>query len=1003
MPPTGRPGWLLAAMLAVYGYRQACWLKYCRIPKRKTSTNPVREGEVSEASANLVYACDQWEIDLGRRELRSRGIPVPLGGRAFEIVTVLVQSATQLVTKDHMMEQVWSGAVVGEGTLHVHISAVRKALGSDRAMLKTVSGRGYRLLGNWTPQQREGISRPVHSSVTHTSGAPPANNFPPVIKRLIGRAAACQFVRDLVSAYRVVTLTGPGGIGKTSLAIKAVRYLLPDFEDGGWLVELASLSDPGLVPSTVASTLGLKLTGEISADSVARAVGARHLVLVLDNCEHVIDAVASLAETFTRLCPRTTIVATSREVLRIDGESVYRVPPLEVPALGQAAPDYIMQYSAVELFVARTNALNSGFSPDAEDLASIATICRRLDGIPLAIEFAAARAAVLGVQLVAAGLRDRFALLTTGRRTALPRQRTLRATLDWSHELLPDAERRLLRRLAVFAGGFTIDAAAAVMADTGFDASAVLDGIANLVAKSWVALDKSGSAARWTLLETIRAYALEKLVEHAEADVAAQHHALYFRDLFTPQARGATSSLSDEDLARHVREIDNVRAALDWSFSPAGDQAIGIDLTAAYAPVWRHLSLMSECRERCERALLGLEPHVTANMRLRMELQFALAGAMFITMGPAEQAKNLLTEALETADALNDLHAQAEALSTLLAIYIFRGEYARAQIAAERIEPIAHRIGDAIQLRFAYQQIGTTLFLRGRHREAQQYLDRVLRSPAASGDRRDSVYYNSNDHAVARAMLARALWMQGFTEQALNEARLSLKELQGADHHLLLCRILYHGITRIATMTGDFVTADREITRLIQAATGLNAHLWETAGRFLKGQLLVERGEFAQGLLVLRDAFETCDRTGWRLSYAEFKGALALGLAGTGRLDEALVALDDAIAADREGADGYVWYVPELLRIKGEVLRRQAADQSTLAEDCFNQAAQLAHQQGALFWELRVALSVSRLRVSQGRLHEARAPLASVYDRFTEGFATADLQAARTMLEGLPP
>jgi predicted ATPase len=204
-------------------------------------------------------------------------------------------------------------------------------------------------------------------------------------------------------------------------------------------------------------------------------------------------------------------------------------------------------------------------------------------------------------------------------------------------------------------------------------------------------------------------------------------------------------------------------------------------------------------------------------------------------------------------------------------------------------------------------------------------------------------------------------------------------------------------------MTGDFATADREIARLIELATGLNAHAWETVGHFLNGQLLVERGEYAQGLRVLRDAFETCDRTGWRLSYAEFKGALALGLVGTGRLDEALLAVEDAMAADRERADGHGWYAPELLRIKGEVLLRQAADQSTLAEDCFNQAAQVAREQGALFWELRVALSIARLRVSQGRRHEARTPLSSVYDRLTEGFATADLQAARTMLEGLPP
>jgi tetratricopeptide (TPR) repeat protein len=373
-------------------------------------------------------------------------------------------------------------------------------------------------------------------------------------------------------------------------------------------------------------------------------------------------------------------------------------------------------------------------------------------------------------------------------------------------------------------------------------------------------------------------------------------------------------------------------------------------------------------------------------------------------MGPPEQAKTLLTEALETADALNDLNAQAEALSTLLAIYASRGEYGRAQIAAERIEQVAHRIGNPIHLRVAYRLMGLTLLSSGKPREAQQYLERVLRFPAAPGDRHGVIYYNSNDHAVARAVLARALWMQGFAEQALNEARLSLKELQGTDHQLQLCRILYHGICRIATMTGDFATADREIARLIEVATGLNAHVWETSGHFLKGKLLVERGEYAQGLPVLRDAFETCDRTGWHISYAEFKGALALAFAGTGRLDEALGALDDAMAAAGEGEDGHGWYVPELLRIKGEVLLQQAADQSALAaEDCFKQAAQMAREQGALFWELRVALSVARLRVSQGRHHEARAPLASVYDRFTEGFATADLQAARTLLEGLPP
>jgi tetratricopeptide (TPR) repeat protein len=412
---------------------------------------------------------------------------------------------------------------------------------------------------------------------------------------------------------------------------------------------------------------------------------------------------------------------------------------------------------------------------------------------------------------------------------------------------------------------------------------------------------------------------------------------------------------------------------------------------------------MRECSERCERALLGLEPHVTANMRLRMELQINLASAIFITMGPPEQAKALLIEALETADALNDLDAQAGALSMLISIYFARGELGRAQIAAERIEQVAHRIGDPVHLRFAYQQMAATLLTRGRSREAQQYLERLLRSPAASGDPRDAIYYNSNDHAADRAYLAQALWMQGFAEQAVNEARLCLKELQSEDHPLLLSRALY-GIGRMSTMMGDFATADREIARLIEVTRGSNAHFWEAAARFLKGKLLVERGEFAQGLLVLRDAFETCDRTGWHISYEEYKGAVALGLAGTGRLDEALLAVDDAMAADRTKSDGRGWYAPELLRIKGEVLLQQAAGQLALAaEDCFNQAAEMAHEQGALFWELRIALSLAHLRVSQGRYREARGQLALVYDRFTEGFATADMQAARIILEGLPP
>jgi tetratricopeptide (TPR) repeat protein len=321
----------------------------------------------------------------------------------------------------------------------------------------------------------------------------------------------------------------------------------------------------------------------------------------------------------------------------------------------------------------------------------------------------------------------------------------------------------------------------------------------------------------------------------------------------------------------------------------------------------------------------------------------------------------------------------------------------------EQLLLVADRIDDQASARFAYRMMGNVNFTSGRHREAQRYYERVLRFPVPPRDREGVIYYNSNDYTPARAMLALALWVQGFTEKALSQTRLSLEDLHGADHQLELCRALHFGICRIAPMIGDFATADREIARLIDVATRSNAHVWYVGGHFQKGKTLVERGEFAQGLAILRDAFETCDRTGWRLSYPEFKGALALALAGTGRLDEALSALNDAMTVAGEGENGAVWYVPELLRIKGEVLLLLAADQSAqAAEDCFSQAGEMARAQDALFWELRIALSVARLRVTQRRDGEAKQILAPVYERFTDGYETTDRRAARIMLDTLP-
>jgi predicted ATPase/DNA-binding winged helix-turn-helix (wHTH) protein len=448
-----------------------------------------------------VYKFGVWEIDLARREMRLNGIPTDVGSRAFEIIETLVQSAGELIDKYDLMNRVWPGAAVEENTLQAQISAIRKALGPDRGLLKTIAGRGYRLLGDWVIQQEDfaaagmPTAEPARSHVSNLTAAPSA---------LIGRKAAEAQLLELLSTYRMVTMTGPGGIGKTVLAQAVARNLLATFGGDGLLVELASLSDPALVPFAVASVLSLKHGGEISFESIAREIGARKLLLVLDNCEHLIEGAARLAETLVRSCPNTTILATSREVLRIDGEYVYRVPPLDVPGQGGDGDHDILGRSAVQLLIARTKALNADFSPRGEDLQLVATISRQLDGIPLAIEFAAARIATLGLQQVAARLHDRFNLLTRGLRTALPRHQTLLATLDWSYELLSETEARALRHLAVFNGDFSLDAAAAVMGN--LDTVTVADSLAGLVVKSLVAADIQAGDDHYRLLDTTRAY-----------------------------------------------------------------------------------------------------------------------------------------------------------------------------------------------------------------------------------------------------------------------------------------------------------------------------------------------------------------------------------------------------------------------------------------------------------------------------------------------------------------
>src|SRR5260221_7784043 len=591
-----------------------------------------------------------------RRELLAEGRPLDLGGRAFDVLMVLIEASGAVVSKDALMDRVWLDRLVEENSMQAQISALRRAFAADRNLIRTIAGRGYQFTGEIRTVSASLDPRPAGTAAASIStSARTPTNLPEPVSELIGRDAELDEILDISAAHRLLTLTGAGGIGKTRLGFAAARRLLPRFADGVWAVELASLSDPELVPVTLATALGLELaSGTASPLSVANALRSKQLLLVLDNCEHVLDAAATMAEALLRANSAARVFATSREPLRIEGEWVYPVPPLAVSAEGSPGGEDPLRYGAVRLFVERVRAAAPHFLADACDVAVIAGICRRLDGIPLAIELAAARAAALGVDGLAAQLDDRFRLLSGGRRTALPRHQTLQATLDWSYELLTEPERVVLRHLAIFAGGFTMQAAGAVAADGEIAPSEVVDSVANLVAKSLVTADVGGAIVRYRLLETTQAYALEKLVEAGEFDAVAGRHARRYLDLFEGAAEEAETRPTDEWLADYVPRIDNLRTALDWAMSPDGDASIGVALTAAAIPLWMHLSLMEECRGRVERALAAIAADANQDERRAMQLQTALGTSLMYTRGAIAETGAAGTKALEIAESLDD-------------------------------------------------------------------------------------------------------------------------------------------------------------------------------------------------------------------------------------------------------------------------------------------------------------------------------------------------------------
>ena len=729
------------------------------------------------------------------------------------------------------------------------------------------------------------------------------------------------------------------------------------------------------------------------------------MLIVLDCCDRVVQDAAVLAENLLKGAAGLGILATSREPLRAEGEIVYRLPPLEIPpaSLDLTAND-ALTYPAVQLFVERVSSSVGPFELRDTDAPVVADICRRLDGIALAIELAAGRVDVFGLLGVAARLEDRIRFLTHGRRTALPRHQTLAATLDWSYDALSEPEQAALRRLSVFAGSFTLDdAAQAVSTDDLVVSSDIVEVVASLVSKSLLNADVTKRISRYRLLDTTRAYALKKLTESGEFDQTIRRHARHIQDVLERASAEAATSSSMAAASRMAAEsklVDEARAVVDWAFSANGDPESGIALTVASVPLWTHLSLNGECRRYVEQALVSGKPSFGQNDRREMQLLAALGAALVWTKGPGPEADAAFATALTIAESLDDADYQLRVLWGLWSSHFNSGRIRMSLDTAKKFREVAINYRDTAAALVGERTVGMSLFYLGDHTNSRHHAESMLRRYSRPRDRSHIIRFQFDPRIVSRTLLSKLLWAQGFPDQAMDEVHGVVEEAIAVGHAMSLALTLAQAACPVALLSGHLAAAERFINLLLKHTVEHALDLWHAWGMCFGAMLLIARGSVEEGLKTLNSVLDELPQGAFFLHYAGIHATLAEALGRVGATTRGHATIDDALARSESNEER--WYMAEFIRIKGELLRLEDTPRAKReAEEQFRRSLDCARRQEALSWELRTSMSLARLHLEQAQIIEARDALAPVYGRFKEGFETADLKAAKALITAL--
>ena len=919
------------------------------------------------------------------RRLEKDNAAVHVGGRALDILICLAERPGGVVDKRELIKQVWADVNVDEGSLRFHIAALRKALGGGAEGARyvvNVPGRGYCFTASPPSSELSRAAPADNVKPVHSLPAPPV--------KMIGRTEAIEKISADLSVHRFVSIVGAGGIGKTSVAVAVAHRQLEAFERQVFFVDFGALRNTDLVPTNIASVLGLKVNSEDPLPGLLAFLHGRRILLVFDSCEHVVDTLTPLAERMIAELPELHILSTTRESFRAENERIFRLFPLDYPPQRDGiSVDDVLAYPAVQLFVERVTASLGAFELTEEQAPLVAEICRRLDGIALAIELAAGRVQTYGIAGTASLLNSRFSLLWRGRRTAIPRHQTLSAALGWSYDLLTPVESGALRRLSVFVGPFTLAAALAVVTNHEVSESEAVEIIASLLSKSLIATP-SERPLRYRLLDTTRAFAREKLAEQGETNQAARAHAEYFCRFLKDIASAAAGPPSDGRFLPHADQAPNVRAALDWSFSVHGDPVIGVHLAASAAQFFLELSLLTECHRWAQHAVALLDASLIGG-RQEMELHATLGASLMVVQGNSEEVWSALTRGLQLAEQVDDPFWQLWILRLLQIYHTRTGNFQGSLDAGRKGETVSKAVNDPASLLYVQWALGIAHHMIGNQRDAVELCESALVQNPTS-PRSSTLHLGYDNRIFALFALGRGLWLTGRPDRAIEVASNTISEAERLEQPLSLSLALVFTVP-VFLWVGDWTNAERLIAGFINhtAKHGYGSHHSVAIG--LKGELMIRSGEVAKGMDHLRRSQAELHAARYRMMSSVFVTAQAEGLVRLHQSEEAFNVLEESIVqvGERQSFD-----MPEMLRVKGHILI--SLGRVPEAETCLQQSLELSRRQGALGWELRAAITLGRLWQETGRPEDARALIEPLYRKYEEGLESADLVAARRLL-----